>query len=183
MRKLAAVAFLGAMLAAFGAASGEDLPQFPEIQLFDLSGQPTILSNVLGRATVINFWATWCAPCREELPELQHVYNDMAGKGLAVLAVDVDTPMLREGSLDEQLRGLRPRIDAFARGMNISLPIYVVDGRTQAQLGVETIPMTVLLDGKGRVVRVYAGFSQQGMGDLRKEAAAVLNPQGGKGGH
>jgi thiol-disulfide isomerase/thioredoxin len=165
-----------------GRAAGEDRPPFPEIQLLDLNGQPIILSNLLGRATVINFWATWCGPCRMELPELQHVYNDMGGEGLVVLAVNVDSPVLGGPDFQEQLHQLRPRIDEFARRMNISLPIYLVDGMTQAQMGIQTIPMTVLLDAQGRVVRIYAGFSKQGMADLRREASMMLGPQRGKGG-
>ncbi|MGE5236685.1 MAG: TlpA disulfide reductase family protein [Acidobacteriota bacterium] len=181
-RRLVILALL-VILAAGGATAGSsDAVQFPPIRLFDLGGEPTQLPDILGRATVINFWATWCEPCRMELPELQRLYNEMAGQGLAVLAVDVDTPMLREETLGQQLEGLRPRIDSFTRGMNISLPVYLVDGRTQAELGINTIPMTVLLDAKGQVLRAYSGFSQEGMRDLRKEVATALARKGGKGG-
>ncbi len=64
----------------------------PSIELTDLAGQTVPLKNVLGTATVLNFWATWCGPCRMEMPELQKLSNEFGGKGFVVLAVNVDLP-------------------------------------------------------------------------------------------
>jgi cytochrome c-type biogenesis protein len=167
-----------------GAASAEPRPAFPAIQVTDLAGHTYQLKDFLGTATVLNFWATWCGPCRIEMPELQKLYNELGGKGLVILAVDVDVafdPSAEEAS--QVLPLLRQQIETFLSRTGITLPVYLVDGRTQAELGVGRIPMSVLLDQKGGVVRVYAGYSPESIKDLRQQILGVLaerTKQGGK---
>ena len=179
MRKIVCTLLFGLLLVAGAAAqqqapAQQQPPRLSDIEVIDLKAQPAKLATVLGKATVLNFWATWCRPCRMEMPELQKVYDELASKGLAVLAVNVDGAGIAEDQLAEQVAFMRPRIEEFARSAGISLPIYLVDQRTQAELGVDRIPMTVLLDGKGQVVRVYPGFSEEGMRDLREQIATLL---------
>ena len=87
---------------------------------------------------MLNFWATWCGPCRVELPELQKLSNELGGKGLVVLAVDVDLPPISEEGVAQQLELVRPRIQTFLSRTGITLPVYLIDGKTQAVLGVWT---------------------------------------------
>ncbi|HVN75116.1 MAG TPA: TlpA disulfide reductase family protein [Thermoanaerobaculaceae bacterium] len=185
MRWLPILAMTGAFAGVAGAATEPERPPFPSIQLSDLSGQPMELKSLLGHATVINFWATWCGPCRMELPELQKLYNQMGGKGLVLLAVDVDMVPSEEGGIAELLTLAKPRIDSVLGALGVTLPVYVVDGRTLAELsglGLEQIPLTVLLDREGRVVRLYPGYSAAGVADLRKQVAGVLAEASGQGG-
>jgi len=158
-------------------------PAFPAIEVSDLTGQTYSLKNFLGTATVLNFWATWCGPCRVELPELQRLYNELGGKGLVVLAVDVDLPPMSDEGVTQQLELIRPRIQAFLSRMGITLPVYLIDGPTQATLGLDRIPFSVLLDKDGGVVRIYPGYSAESFQDLRQQVLGVLAErpkQGGK---
>jgi cytochrome c-type biogenesis protein len=171
-------------IAAVATAAEPPRPQLPPIQLSDLAGQTFELKDFLGAATVLDFWATWCGPCRLELPEMQKLYNELGGKGLVVLAVDVDfaADPQAEG-YGQALEVLRPRMQAFLANLGITLPVYLVDGRTQTELGVNRIPFSILLDREGGVVRVYPGYSPASMRDLREQALGVLSTpakQGGK---
>lgn len=174
---------LSAVLAAVCAFAGPTRQDFPAIQLSDLRGQTVPLKEVLGTATVLNFWATWCGPCRQELPVLQKLYNDLGGRGLVVLAVNVDLPASPQDiGLAQQLELLKPRIEAFLKTSGIALPVYMVDGPTQMMLGLDRIPFTILLDRRGGVVRVYPGYSAESANDLRQQVLGVLAEPSEKGG-
>ncbi len=157
-------------LVASAAVAAADLPRvdFPDIELYDLQGNPSKLSDFRGTVVVLNFWATWCGPCRMELPELQKIYNELGGKGLMVLAVSVDE--------------YRQFVPPFLERMKLSLPVYFVDPVTERSLGIGTIPMTLILDKDGKAVRAYPGYSQEGMRDLRKLASELLAEKRGRGG-
>lgn len=76
----------------------------PNFTLEDLRGEPRSLSDYLGKAVVINFWTTWCPPCREEMPALQSAYDKFSDEGFVVLAINVtqdDRPELIPPYLDE----------------------------------------------------------------------------------
>jgi cytochrome c biogenesis protein CcmG, thiol:disulfide interchange protein DsbE len=80
-----------APLSARGAiAAGDEAPNFV---LEDFDGMPVSLSEFRGRPVILNFWATWCAPCRIEMPELQAVYEKYQEDGLVILALDQDEPL------------------------------------------------------------------------------------------
>lgn len=148
--------------------AGTERPAFPAIELRDAQGQPHALAKVLGKATVLNFWAIWCGPCRVELPELQQLYNELGGKGFAVLAINVDSP--------------RELVGPFMQQGNLTLPVYFLDMETRAVLGIDRLPLTVLLDRDGKVVRIYAGYSGDGMRDLRQQVVDLLGKKSGRGG-
>jgi thiol-disulfide isomerase/thioredoxin len=118
------------------------------------------VSDYRGAVTVVNFWATWCGPCRAELPELQKLYNELAGRGFVVLAVNVEGP--------------QAPVKLFMERMKLSLPVYFVDPQTERDLGISSLPFTVLIDRKGRVVRVYAGYSPASVADIRQLAVGLL---------
>jgi len=181
-RRLIGATFLAA-LAASSAGAAEPRPAFPAIQVTDLKGQTYQLKDFLGTATVLNFWATWCGPCRMEMPELQKIYNELGGKGLIVLAVDVDVPASsNEEGVVQELELVKPRIDAFLARTGVTLPVYLIDGKTQAALGVDRIPISFLLDGEGGVVRIYPGYSPESVKDLRQQVIGVLAERSAKGG-
>lgn len=177
-------AIFGFLFAAALAVAAEPArPEFPSIELTDLSGQTVPVKNVLGTATVLNFWATWCGPCRMEMPELQKLSNELGGKGLVVLAVNVDmAPMPDEVGSGAQLALVKPRIEGFLKQSGITLPVFLVDGKTQVSLGLNQIPFSILLDREGGVVRVYPGYSAESVRDMRRQLLGLLAERSGKGG-
>lgn len=171
MRKgLALWLLIAALAVATGSRAADPAPRvdFPDIELYDLQGNPSKLSDFRGTVVVLNFWATWCGPCRMELPELEKLYNELGGKGLMVLAVSVDE--------------YRQLVPAFIERMRLTLPVYFVDPATERALGIGTIPFTLVLDKEGKAVRAYPGYSQEGMRDLKKLAAELLAEKRGRGG-
>jgi len=164
-------AAVAVVLLASGAAPWAAEPErqaFPEIQFVDRSGSAHGLKDIRGAVTVLNFWATWCGPCRMELPALQALSNELGARGFTVLTFAVDTP--------------RQLADRFAKEIGLALPVYFLDRETEGSLGIDRIPFTVLLDRDGKVVRIYAGFSQGGMKDLKEYALRLLSEQAPAGG-
>jgi thiol-disulfide isomerase/thioredoxin len=159
-----------------GAASGvsvagQEPPQprpFPSLQLYDLRGGSQDLKSMLGRATVVNFWATWCGPCRQELPELQRLYNELAGQGVVVLAVNIDSP--------------RELVKPFFERANLTLPLYFLDEETEATIGIRSLPTTVLLDAQGMVVNIWGGYSRGETEELRRQVEGLLAQARGREG-
>jgi cytochrome c biogenesis protein CcmG/thiol:disulfide interchange protein DsbE len=116
----------------------------PIFTLRDDRGTPVSLERYRGRIVVMNLWASWCPPCRAEMPDLQHLADAYAGRGLRIVGVN-------EGESPERAR-------AFAHSLGIRFPIWIDGtqryGRTYAALG---LPTTVILDGRGIVVRGFDG--------------------------
>lgn len=143
-----------------GAGSGPKLGETaPDFTLQDLNGAPIRLSDLRGKTVVLNFWATWCLPCRREFPRLQRAYAQNAGEGLVVLAVDV-----QEGPA-----GVRSFADAFAATFPIVLD---ADGSVERQYRVYGLPTTWFIDGQG-VVRA------QQVGELTDDALVKKLAQAG----
>ena len=164
-----AIAGLACAIATASApASAPDRIQFPNLNLIDAKGSVQPLKATLGRATVLNFWATWCGPCRIELPELQELYDELAGKGLVTLAINVDSP--------------RAHVDPFLKRNNLSLPVFFLEPEAEATLGIRSLPTTVLLDAEGKVVNVWGGYSQEAMRELRGQTEGLLAQPRGRGG-
>jgi len=116
----------------------------PIVSLHDDQGAPVSLEQYRGRVIVMNLWASWCPPCRAEMPDLQRLASRYGRTGIAVVGVN-------EGESPQ-------RAAAFARSLGIHFPIWIDPaqryGRTYAALG---LPTTVILDRRGIVVRGFDG--------------------------
>ena len=116
--------------------------QEPEVMLADGRGLP--VSEWGGRWLVINYWAEWCAPCRKEIPELNHLHHEQAGE-VMVLGVNYD------GLTGEKLTTL---IDE----MGIEFPVLVHDPRERWQQDLpQVLPSTLIIDPEGQLQRVLVG--------------------------
>jgi thiol-disulfide isomerase/thioredoxin len=118
----------------------------------DLAGQPRRLRDWSGKVAVCNFWATWCAPCREEIPLLITLYDKYRDRGLDVVGIGVDK---------------LPKIVEFAANLKITYPLLVGDARTfdlMRSLGNEAgvLPYTVVLDRQGTVAHRKLGAFREG---------------------
>ena len=169
MRTTYSLTALVVLAAAFASAGVEpQRPQFPDLHLISEKGGVQTLRSSLGQATVLNFWATWCGPCRIELPELQQLYNELASEGVVVLAINVDSP--------------RQLVAPFVRRMQLTLPVFFLEPEAEAGLGLRSLPTTVLLDGEGRVVNVWGGYSEESMRQLLQQTESLLAQSRGRGG-
>lgn len=121
----------------------------PEIAFEDGKGKPVTLAGFRGRTVLLNVWATWCPPCREEMPSLDALQKALGGPGFEVVALSIDA-------------GGAPVVERFYKEMGIaSLAIYVDPGMGAAgQLATPGVPTTLLIDRGGRELGRHAGPAQ-----------------------
>jgi thiol-disulfide isomerase/thioredoxin len=125
---------------AFNFAPTEPKPA-PEISFFDGDGDVRTLSEYRGKVLVLNLWATWCAPCRQEMPTLDRLQTILGGPDFEVVALSVD----REG---------RPAVEAFYEELGLeALAIYVDDSAKASRvLGAFGLPTTLLVNRDGEEI-------------------------------
>jgi thiol-disulfide isomerase/thioredoxin len=120
------------------------------VELKDLSGHTQKFDNLRGSITVLSFWATWCAPCREELPRLSKLSQDYSAKGVRFIAVSVDEAKDR------------PKIEPFIRQQNINLDVWVGGNSgilDRVGLG-NVVPGTIVIDKDNEVIGRIMGEAQ-----------------------
>lgn len=131
---------------------GEPAPPFT---LDAIDGGTVSLADYRGKVVMVNLWATWCAPCRLEMPSMQRVYEEYRDQGFEVLAISVDAePGIRQP--DGTIRGL---VSDFVEELGLTFPV-VVDpaGDTERIYGVSGLPTTFLIDREGQIrVRELGG--------------------------
>src|SRR6187455_1327902 len=121
---LAAAAILGVMFFVVWLQSSKYEPlvvgrEAPDFQLPDLNDKPLRLSDYRGKVVFLNFWATWCKPCREEMPSMEILNKNFEKDGLVILAVSIDRVTTTKD------------IPPFVKGMNLSFPVLIDSwGRT-----------------------------------------------------
>lgn len=118
----------------------------PGFTLKDINGRNVSLSDFKGKVIILDFWATWCPPCREEIPDFIALQNEYGKKGLQILGISVD----REG-----LKAVKP----FYENMKMNYPVLLTDGKIEAAYGgIRGIPTTFIIDKNGKIVKKYVGF-------------------------
>jgi len=135
-------------------------PRIPErlplFSLADRSGKPTSIATWRDKSLIINFWATWCAPCRHEIPLLESIAREWEDRGVEVVGIAVDR---------------RDEVMAYADELKIAYPLLI--GEQDAldvagELGFESpvFPFTVFTDRRGEVVTLYVGELHKAQADL-----------------
>ena len=119
----------------------------PDLTLETLDGASIDLAKQDGRVLLVNFWATWCAPCREEIPDLKALHSDLEEDGLTVIGVALD----RKG---------REVVDPFVDQHEINYPIVVdAEGTAEAELGpIPGLPTTILVAPDGQITKRVVGI-------------------------
>ena len=143
-RRLLIPTMLLALLAGTGAATGPT-PAAPDFALPARDGGQVRLSELKGQVVMINFWATWCGPCRQEMPLLQQIHAKYEPLGFTMLGVNVEPDSAAA--------------QTWLQGMPVSFPI-LFDRKSEVSsiFGVEAMPSSVLIDREGRVRHVHRGY-------------------------
>ncbi len=150
MKKLILLSILALALLVAGCSPTQGLKvgnPAPNFQLHNLDGEPVSLSDFRGESVLINFWATWCPPCRAEMPYLQQVYDEWSGIGLVLLTINIG-----ESS---------SKVEEFMQDYNLSFPVLLDTKRDVAQkYNVRGIPTTFFIDKDGIIQDMKVGAFQ-----------------------
>ena len=137
----------------------------PDFQLADREGQLRSLKDWQGKSLIVNFWATWCAPCRREIPLLQQIARERGKDGFQVIGIAVD---------------FRDKVIEYADQIGIDYPLLIgeqeaLDAATA--FGVEAVgfPFTVFADKQGRVIAAHLGELHRDEAELILDAVAAVN--------
>ena len=136
--------------------------QAPDFQLIDLEGNWQALPDYRGKVVLLNFWATWCGPCRVEMPSMERVYHDLKDEGFAILAISSDP----QGSIVT-----RP----FVASQGLTFPIlHDSDYRVSGSYGVRTLPMSFLIDRNGTLTQRVFGARDWNSAEARELIRGLL---------
>lgn len=138
--------------------AGERKPA-PAFVLSDAAGRPAKMADYRGRVLLLNFWATWCGGCREEMPWFQEFEDQLGKRRMGVLGVSVD---------EEGWAVVRP----FLAKSALRYRMAVADQAMAERYAVESLPVTLVIDRKGRVAARYGGLVDRE--DLGRKVRAVL---------
>ena len=158
----------GALLATlFMTASAAGPAEFigkpaPDFTLPDLAGQAIRLSDFKGRIVLLDFWATWCGPCRREAPDLIELQKKFAHKGFSVIGI----------AWDEEGRAV---VEPYARRLGINYPVMVGTPQvSQAYGGIQALPMVYLIGRDGKVRATFEGA--QDKSKIERAIRAMMRP-------
>jgi peroxiredoxin len=156
------VALIGALIGVGWMARGQFMPvevgtQAPDFQARDLAGNPVSLAELRGQVVLLNIWATWCEPCRDEMPSMQRLYDTLSPEGLKMVAVSIDAA---PGAADA---GGRPggNIEAFAREFGLRFPIWHdASGAIQQSYRTTGVPESFVIDRSGTIIKKVIGATE-----------------------
>jgi cytochrome c biogenesis protein CcmG, thiol:disulfide interchange protein DsbE len=118
----------------------------PDFSLADLNDKPYRLSDFRGKVVFLNFWATWCKPCREEMPSMEILNKNFEKDGLVVLAVSIDRVTTSKD------------IPPFVKGLNLTFPVLIDSwGRTDKPYKRMGVPETFIIDQQGIIQEIVIG--------------------------
>lgn len=139
--------------------------QAPDFTTHDTHGNVVTLREYHGRPVVLNFWATWCVPCRQELPVLQAVYAAYRDKGLVILAISQDVAEQKE------------TVRSYVADLGITFPpLLDPEGRIAAHYNIFLLPSTIFINPAGTVVAVHLGPMTRPQ--IEKHLVAMMPQQG-----
>jgi cytochrome c biogenesis protein CcmG, thiol:disulfide interchange protein DsbE len=154
MKNLKMAALLAELLAVAALAgcqtratrSSEPAADAPQFSLTSLEGKTVAMKDLANKVVIVDFWATWCGPCREEIPHLNELYSELKGKGLEIVGISMDT----DGT---------DGVKDFAREFHIQYPIVMGDERVAESFGgILGLPTTFVIDRGGKIAKKYIGL-------------------------
>ncbi len=126
----------------------------PDFTVKDLGGNEVRLSSLKGKVVLVNFWATWCPPCREEIPSMMKLNRSMEGKPFQMLAISID-------------EGGKADVEKYFKTSGNSLPAYLdSDGAVSRTYGTTGVPETYIVDKGGRIQKKIVGGMDWGSAEV-----------------
>jgi len=147
MRVLLLCLAAGALAGLAAAEQPQRFPQFPDLEFVGEEGGSVRLSELQGNVVLLNVWATWCGPCKKELPIVQKMYDTYSDRNFVVVSVNVDAD--------------RKRVGPFLKQFNISLPVYFAAPEDAGPLTATGIPSTFILGPDRALVDRAVGYSPE----------------------
>jgi thiol-disulfide isomerase/thioredoxin len=144
---LLGLAMAGALAVAVYAGDSQAPPQFPDLEFVGEQGGSVRLSELKGNVVLLNVWATWCGPCKLELPIVQKMYDTYSDRNFVVVSVNVDAD--------------RRRVSPFLKQFNISLPVYFAAPEDAGPLTATGIPSTFILGPDRTLIDRAVGYSPE----------------------
>jgi peroxiredoxin len=134
----------------------------PDFTLKTLDGRTVRLQDLRGKVVLLNFWATWCAPCREEMPALETLARELGPRGLTVVGVN--------------FKESKPDVEAFVRQHELGFRMLLDgEGRLAKRYQVYALPVTLLVDRRGMVVGTVVGIRDWVGPDARAYLGRLLS--------
>jgi peroxiredoxin len=134
----------------------------PDFTLATIDGRIITVSQLKGKVVLLDFWATWCAPCRLAIPHLNDLYRAYRERGLEIIGLSLD-------------KGNPGQVRRFAVNMGIKYPIIMADDDVVKNYGISPIPTTYLIDREGYISNKWVGFSQNLMTKIAAETERHLS--------
>lgn len=122
----------------------------PAVALPRLGGGKSAIQQ--GKVTMVDFWATWCAPCRASMPRVQTVWREYQPKGVELFSVDTDDP-----SADREAQ-----VSEFLMQNRLTFPVVLDDGSAEKAFSIVSLPTMMLLDKQGKIVWSHVGALNAG---------------------
>lgn len=164
VKSLACLVVAGASLSFSGVLNAGDTAA-PNFTLPTKAGTPIQLSQYKGKVVMLNFWASWCGPCRKEMPLMDQIYKKYTAAGFVLLGVNVDTD-----STDAQ---------KFLTQVPVSFPIaYDRENKVAKMYDVASMPSTVFIDRKGRVRQLHRGYNDGDENAYLSEIRSLIREPG-----
>jgi peroxiredoxin len=132
----------------------------PEFTLSDVSGRPVRLSDFRGKVVLLNFWATWCGGCKVEIPWFIEFANKYKDSGFSVIGVAMD---------DDGWKSVQPYLEE----KKMNYPVVIGTGDLGKRYGLDSMPMTLLIDQSGRIASTHVGLVRKS--DYKTEIETLLN--------
>lgn len=136
MKRLSLALLLVLLLPALASAAS--------LKTLDVKGLDEVVAANKGKAIMLNFFATWCPPCRKEIPDLLKVHEKYADKGVVIIGLSVDED--------------KNAVPGFLQNLGVNYPAYMADSSVARAFGISSIPFNVFINKKGNVVLVGSGL-------------------------
>jgi len=132
-------------------------------QAVDLKGSPLLVDSLKDKVVFLNLWATWCGPCRSEMPTIQSLHDKINNPNVVFVVMAIDP------------RESIQKIEYYINSKKFTFPVYVLKGQPTEQLQVSSIPTTFIVSKKGKIIRMETGMTNF---DTRKFKEFLLKEAG-----